>query len=542
MAEHRIFNPVAAGSNPAWPNLMMIKFQTPHLKIKAIPKSQNYNRDKYRFKSFGIRNFLFGIWIFGWMSPVFHSDDTTQKITVHFFYSPDCGHCMEILSSEIPRLQKKYSFRFKKYDLNILENYRLLEEMEKDAKEFGEDLPIVFVGDSAFYGQKEVKEKLESTIRRYSPPKKPVARDTTKINQDTIEVDTATINLYYFYQTNCPECTRIDLLLNGLIKKYPNIRVFRYDILTDTSKIFYETIAQIMEVPEERRLLVPAIFLGEDYLIKEFSAESLESIIKKYQKGSLKLDTLKTQSGEKAIIDRFLRFSILGIVAAGLLDGVNPCAFATIIFFISYLLFIGRKQKEIFIMSISFIGAVFISYLSIGIGAYSLLTFLSKFRIITRVIFISFGIMAFVLGGLSIYDYIIARSSKPGKMILQLPLGIKQRIHKEIKEKTKIGGIIIGSLIAGFLISFLEFACTGQVYLPTISFVISRADFIIKPISALIVYNIMFITPLIIIAIFANIVSNESIANKMAKRIPLVKILTAILFFFLGTALLFHKG
>ena len=141
---------------------------------------------------------------------------------------------------------------------------------------------------------------------------------------------------------------------------------------------------------------------------------------------------------------------------------------------------------------------------------------------------------AIILGILSLRDYFLAKRGDLNKMILQLPLGIKQRIHKDIKEKTEVGGIIFGSLLAGFLISFLEFGCTGQVYLPTIIFMISKTGLVLKPLFALFLYNIMFIIPLIIIAFLATIFTTKNIAKSLEKKIPTVKFFTAILFFVLG--------
>ncbi|GAI54109.1 unnamed protein product, partial [marine sediment metagenome] len=86
---------------------------------------------------------------------------------VHVFYTPDCEHCMDILLDDIPKLQNKYRFTLKKYDIDILKNYTLLEEMEKGVKNIGEDLPVIFVGDSVFYGPKEVRKSLETTLKEF---------------------------------------------------------------------------------------------------------------------------------------------------------------------------------------------------------------------------------------------------------------------------------------------------------------------------------------------------------------------------------------
>ncbi len=462
-----------------------------------------------------------------------------QVLTVHFFYSPDCGHCMDILLEDIPKLQNKHEFIFKKYDINILENYELLENMEEDTKNPGDDLPIVFVGDSVFYGPKETRKKLGSTISALSERYQPDTSDTTKPHVDSLEFEISQVDIYYFYQPGCPECTRVDALLNGLMNSFPDVRIHRFDIFVDSSKVIYEALAENAKVPEVQRLVAPAIFVGDGFLVKEdITLSAVRELIKKNAALNIPLDSLKIKLAEERIMLRFSRFSIYGILAAGLLDGINPCAFATLVFFISYLLFMGKRRRDVILMAIFFIVAVFISYLAIGLGAYNLLKFLVSFSVIAKIVYIGFGVVAIILGVLSLRDFFLARQGRVSEMVLQLPLAIKQRIHKDIKEKTKIGGIIFGSLTAGFFISFLEFACTGQVYLPTITFMISKAGFTLKPISALLAYNIMFIVPLVVIAVLATLFTTKKIAASLERKIPMVKFFTALLFFVLGIVLI----
>ena len=465
--------------------------------------------------------------------------------TVHFFYVRDCGHCMDMLLGDIPRLQSRYKFIFRKYDIDIMEYYRLLEKMEENVKNIGEDLPVIFIGDSVFYGPLEAQQKLEPTLKFYAENITPVIiKDTVKIPPDTLTKDTVKIvikpiHLYYFYQPGCQGCDRTDILLKHIKQSYDRIIIHHHNILEDSNKVFFEALAQKLNISEDERLVVPAMIIGHDHLSKQkINLTNINSLVAKYKNGSAEYDTLDLELAEKSIIARFARFSIFGIILAGLLDGVNPCAFATLIFFVSYLFFIGRRRRDIIIMSFFFILAVFISYFAIGLGAYSLLKYLSNIAVISKIIFLVFGVIAFVLGILSLRDFFLARQGKLDKMVLQLPLGVKQRIHKSIKEKTAVGGIIAGSFIAGLVISYLEFGCTGQVYLPTITFMISKAGISLKPIIGLLLYNIMFILPLIIIAILASLFTTKKIAGSMENKIPFIKLLTAILFFILGLLLI----
>jgi glutaredoxin len=456
---------------------------------------------------------------------------------MHFFYRPSCGHCMDNLLVDIPNLQKKYVFSLKKYDIDILANYRLLEEKEAAKNTYGDDLPVIFIGDSVFYGPDSLYTKLEVMLKAYPRSKPRVVRDVEK--KDTFPSIEGEVEVLYFYQPGCRECARLEALFSSLEKNYENIHISTYDILSDTNKIKLEALSAAIGIPESERLVVPVVIIGKGYLLKErITSENIFQLFAEYEELSYPaVDTL-LQEAESGILRRFGQFSWLGIAFAGLLDGVNPCAFATIIFFVSYLLFLGRRRRDIVLMAGSFIAAVFIAYFLIGVGAYNLLKFLSGYDIIAKIIFICFGLIAFALGVLSIRDYLFARRGKLDKMLLQLPLGIKQRIHRDIKEKTATGGIIFGSFIAGLLISFLEFGCTGQIYLPTITFMISKAGWQLKPVLSLVLYNIMFIVPLVLFALLAIIFTTQRISKNLSAKIPTIKLLTAILFFALGVLLL----
>jgi glutaredoxin len=465
------------------------------------------------------------------------SSQSSGGPVMHFFYRPSCGHCMDNLLVDIPNLQKKYVFSLKKYDIDILANYRLLEEKEAAKNTYGDDLPVIFIGDSVFYGPDSLYTKLEVMLKAYPRSKPRVVRDVEK--KDTFPSIEGEVEVLYFYQPGCRECARLEALFSSLEKNYENIHISTYDILSDTNKIKLEALSAAIGIPESERLIVPVVIIGKGYLLKEqITSENIFQLFAEYEELSYPaVDTL-LQEAESGILRRFGQFSWLGIAFAGLLDGVNPCAFATIIFFVSYLLFLGRRRRDIVLMAGSFIAAVFIAYFLIGVGAYNLLKFLSGYDIIAKIIFICFGLIAFALGVLSIRDYLFARRGKLDKMLLQLPLGIKQRIHRDIKEKTATGGIIFGSFIAGLLISFLEFGCTGQIYLPTITFMISKAGWQLKPVLSLVLYNIMFIVPLVLFALLAIIFTTQRISKNLSAKIPTIKLLTAILFFALGVLLL----
>jgi flagellar biosynthesis protein FliQ len=106
-----------------------------------------------------------------------------------------------------------------------------------------------------------------------------------------------------------------------------------------------------------------------------------------------------------------------------------------------------------------------------------------------------------------------------------------------------LGPLVLSALITGFLVSILEAICTGQVYLPTIAFVLKTTPLKIQALGYLAVYNLMFVLPLLVVFLFALLGATAGDFSRFLKKHLLaVKMLMALLFFGLGIFLLFGKG
>ena len=67
---------------------------------------------------------------------------------------------------------------------------------------------------------------------------------------------------------------------------------------------------------------------------------------------------------------------------------------------------------------------------------------------------------------------------------------------------------------------------------------ISRTGWQLKPLLTLLIYNVMFVLPLILISVLAVVISTGKITKSLSNRIPTIKLLTALLFFVLGILLI----
>jgi len=71
-------------------------------------------------------------------------------------------------------------------------------------------------------------------------------------------------------------------------------------------------------------------------------------------------------SGGPAAIELFERFGVASVAGAGLLDGINPCAAATLVFIISYLSFLKKGAHGVLAAGLSFVVGIFLAYLALA--------------------------------------------------------------------------------------------------------------------------------------------------------------------------------
>jgi hypothetical protein len=84
-------------------------------------------------------------------------------------------------------------------------------------------------------------------------------------------------------------------------------------------------------------------------------------------------------------------------------------------------------------------------------------------------------------------------------------------------------------------VSLIELACTGQVYLPTIVFVLGVPGLRTRATLALLLYNLMFVLPLVVVflLVYCGTTSQQLLAW-MKRHAASVKLATAVLFLVLS--------
>ncbi|HDZ22046.1 hypothetical protein LCGC14_0016450 [marine sediment metagenome] len=249
------------------------------------------------------------------------------------------------------------------------------------------------------------------------------------------------------------------------------------------------------------------------------------------------LEELFTSQGPSQLLERL---GIWGVVVAGLLDGINPCAFTTIIFLLSMMTYLGKSRRDIAAVGVGYTVAVFATYFLIGLGLLSAVKIFSVQHGIATAISYGVGVLALGLAVWSMVDFIrYMRSGKTSSATLGLPDGLRKRIHKVIREGLKVRRLLLGAIVIGFLVAVLESLCTGQVYLPTITVIARTPGMRAYGVAYLLLYNGAFILPLVILLGSAYWgVSSERLGQLLRHHLGLLKLLMALLFAFLGVLVL----
>ncbi|MEA2012677.1 MAG: tetratricopeptide repeat protein [Verrucomicrobiota bacterium] len=246
------------------------------------------------------------------------------------------------------------------------------------------------------------------------------------------------------------------------------------------------------------------------------------------------------QDTTKLVNNKFRAITFSIVASAGLADGINPCAFATLVFFISVLTMLKKSRREILLVGLTFAASVFLTYLLLGLGAFKLIQRFSVNSGVADTINMVMGILTLLLAAISFRDFfVIIKSGKNKDIQLKLPKKLRYYINRIINKKMHTRHILLWSAGLGVIISILESACTGQLYLPTISYILKEGSQFTKAFAYLTIYNIMFIVPLLLIfAIFSAGTSSKKITTFFSNHIAFAKFILGTVFTLLGVMLL----
>ncbi len=137
------------------------------------------------------------------------------------------------------------------------------------------------------------------------------------------------IPIKYFYSAGCISCRRfLESTIPSLEEKLGmNLKIESLDILDPD---VYEDFFSRLKPKEAERISFPALFIGEKLLMGE------KGIVENLEYELLNYNRIERDTSDFSMIGE-VSISIIPVIVAGLLDGINPCVFTTLLFLISTL-------------------------------------------------------------------------------------------------------------------------------------------------------------------------------------------------------------
>ncbi len=186
------------------------------------------------------------------------------------------------------------------------------------------------------------------------------------------------------------------------------------------------------------------------------------------------------------------------VILTALVDSINPCAIGVLILLLGTLMFLSKDRGKMLFTGTVYILAVYVTYFLAGIGLLFFLQNIGASIIdlpllgpIAVANFIGVIVaMIVIIGGLiEVKDFFWYGRG----FSLSISPKHAERIKKSMKHLTIPGTIFLGVFVAG-----VELPCTGGPYL-AITTLLSKIGFDATLVSYLLLYNFIFILPLIII-------------------------------------------
>jgi cytochrome c biogenesis protein CcdA len=334
------------------------------------------------------------------------------------------------------------------------------------------------------------------------------------------------ICIYYFYGQSCPHCARVKPFIDEMTVKYPRVQVYPFEIYFNSSN--QEMFRDFINRYEITLNGVPALFIGDRALVGESAIRNdLEDSIQYFYSHEPVCPTTYYKNvggphdvspGEK------IDLTMPSVMIAAIIDSINPCAFAVLIFLLVYLTSL-QERKRMLMVGVAYILSVFTVYFLSGLGFFTLIQSTG----LTDIVFKAAAVIAILAGLINLKDFFWH-----GKGIsLSIPESRKESIKNFVERSSVPSAMILGGLV-----SIYELPCTGGIYLAILGLLGSKMT-LVQGLPYLFIYNVIFVLPLFVIlfVVFYG-VSAEKVESWRGEEKKWMRLSMGILMVALGVLML----
>ncbi len=300
-------------------------------------------------------------------------------------------------------------------------------------------------------------------------------------------------NVSFFYSVSCPHCEEV--LASGILDNVSvldGVNLEKFEVASPVNREKYLDSLRRFGIENGG---IPFVVMERDgefsYLMGDSSIiEDLKDSIvnfKAYNIGSIS----NTKKG----------LNLWVVVGAALIDSINPCAFGVLLFLMAVLLSMG-SAKRAFRSGLIYTFTIFVVYFAAGLG---IMKFASNFLMMNEVrVFV--GVVILIMALVEFKDFFWGGQG----ISLAIPKGVKPWLEKYARRGTFLSLILLGTLVA-----LVELPCTGGIYLAILSLM---ANFGAEGIFYLVLYNVIFVSPLILISYFVYSGAKVDVVNGWVQK------------------------
>ena len=209
------------------------------------------------------------------------------------------------------------------------------------------------------------------------------------------------------------------------------------------------------------------------------------------------------------------------ILVSGILAGIHPCTIGVLLFFMSFLFTIHRTRLNVLKIGGAYIAGVFLAYFLIGLGLLKAVAFAEPH--------FAAKIAAYLVIALGMFN--IARYFFPKIRGFGIPEQSKGFIAGLVEK-----GSMPAAVVVGLFVGVCSFGCTAGIYFSILGMLITQPTF---GVLYLLLYNLMFILPLIAILFLAT---NDKVVEKISRlevtKTRLITLIAGLLMVVLGIVIL----
>jgi cytochrome c biogenesis protein CcdA/glutaredoxin len=347
---------------------------------------------------------------------------------------------------------------------------------------------------------------------------------------------TPEVQLVMFYGQGCPHCGKLEIFLDSIKDKYPELNIVKKEIYfnSENRKLFYEMAQQynteVQGVPTV--FIHDKVFVGfSDAIGREMEQQISLCVENCRDTGStIQIIGESSPSRDPAKTELLRKISIPAVISAAAVDAINPCAFAVLIILMTTILASGIRTRALF-AGLAFSASIYISYYLMGLGLYSAI----RASGLTHYFYMVVAVMALIVGLFNLKDYLWY-----GKwFVMEVPMTWRPRMKALIKGVTSV----YGAFFIGFVVSLFLLPCTSGPYIVILG-LLAEATTRGYAMILLLLYNIIFISPMLGItaAIYFGITSTEKAELWRTKRLKTLHLVAGIIILLLGVGMLIALG